>query len=153
VLEGAVIIRRRSGGRNWFRSDRIPPGRLDPASDHILRVFHAQDHLSELSDDAALLDERLRLADRLRFEQKLSCQDGGYVVESMNVVLEEGLGFQAGIDQNTASLIALLDGTRSLREAIAEAATARGLAGRDVEAFRSGAIRVVRTMFELGFLV
>jgi hypothetical protein len=153
VMEGAALIRRRSGARNWFRADRIPPGRPDLASDHVQRVFGAQDDLTELADETALLDETLRLADRLRFEQRLVCRDGGYVVESMTVVLEEGLGFRAGIDQNTATLVPLLDGTRSLREAIAEAARARRLHDSDLEAFTSGAVRVVREMFELGFVV
>src|SRR5512133_1859051 len=153
VLEGAAIIRRRSEGRNWFRADRIPPGRPDPASEHIQRAFRAQDQLSELADETTLLDEAFRVGDRLRFEQKLGCRNGGYVVESMAAVLEEGLGFRAAIDQSTATLIPLLDGRRSLREAISGAARARGLSGSDLEEFTSGAIAVVREMLELGFLV
>lgn len=153
VLEGAAIIRRRSCGRGWFRADRIPPGHPDPASDHILRVFRAQDDLVELSEERSLLGATFRLAGRLRFEQEVACHDAGYVVKSMSAVLDEGLGFRASVDQNTASLIPLLDGSHSLREAITEAARARGLADRDIDAFTAGAIEVVRTMYELGFLI
>src|SRR4029450_11703526 len=39
VLEGAALLRRRTSDRNWFRADRIPPGRPEPASEHVQRVF------------------------------------------------------------------------------------------------------------------
>jgi methylase of polypeptide subunit release factors len=152
VIEGAVILRRRSGVRNWFRADRIPAGRPTPASGHVLRVFDAHDHLTGLADEEALLDESPRVVDRLRVEQELTFGDGGYVVESMTLVLDEGFGFRAGIDQNTASLVPFLDGTRTLRQAIDDAAHARGVDREDIQAFTSGALALVKTMLELGFL-
>ena len=152
VAEGAVILRRRSGRANWFRADRVRPGHPTPASEHVLRVFAAHDHLAELADETSLLDETFALAESVRIEQGLSCREGGYVVEEMTVRLDEGLGFRAGVDQNTASLLPLLDGTRPLREAIVVAARSRALDDREIEAFRAGALSVTRTMFELGFL-
>jgi methylase of polypeptide subunit release factors len=152
VAEGAVILRRHSGRANWFRADRIPPGRPAPASDHVLRVFDAHDHLAELGGEAALLEETFTVAEALRIEQELVCRDGGYVVEAMTARLDEGLGFRAGLDQNTATLLPLLDGTRSLSAAIEAAVRARALDRSDARAFRTGALGVARTMFELGFL-
>lgn len=152
VIEGAVILRRRSGGRNWFRADRIPAGRPTPASDHVLRVFDAHDYLTGLADERALLDERPRVVERVRVEQELTVRDGGYVVESMTVVLDEGFGFRAAIDQNTATLVPFLDGRRTLRQAIEDAARARGIDSEDLQAFTSGALALVKTMLELGFL-
>lgn len=152
VIEGAVILRRRSGARNWFRADRIPAGRPTPASDHVLRVFDAHDHLTGLTNEEALLDESPRVLDRVRVEQELTFGDGGYVVESMTLVLDEGLGFRAGIDQNTASLVPFLDGTRTLRQAIENAARIRGVDGEDLQEFTKGALALVKTMLELGFL-
>ena len=70
----------------------------------------------------------------------------------MTLVLDEGLGFRAGIDQNTASLVPFLDGSRTLREAIVSAARARGVEASDLPAFTRGALELVRTMLELGFL-
>jgi methylase of polypeptide subunit release factors len=151
VAEGAVILRRRASTHNWFRADRIPSGHPTPASEQVLRVFAARDRLSREGDDA-LLGGVLRLADDVRFEQELTCRDDGYVVESMTVMLDEGIGFRAGIDQNTASLLPLLDGQRSLRQAIDVAARAHALEGPDQQAFTSGALDVVRTMLELGFI-
>ena len=152
VVEGAVVLRRRSGARNWFRADRIPPGRPTPANDHVLRVFEANDYLSTTRDDETLLDESPRLVERVRAHPVLSIGRGGYVVESMTLVLDEGLGFRAGIDQNTASLVPFLDGSRTLREAIGCAAHARGVDDEDLLAFTRGAVALVRTMLELGFL-
>lgn len=152
VAEGAVILRRRSDRPNWFRADTIPPGQPTPASDHVLRVFGAHDHLADLPDEKALLDERLALVDRVRIEQELRCRDGGYVVEGMTVVLDEGLGFRAAVDRNTATLLPLLDGNRSLREAILAAARAQAVDSEDEALFATGALAVARTMFELGFL-
>ena len=152
VVEGAVVLRRRSGARNWFRADRIPPGRPGPASDHVLRVFEANDYLSATRDDETLLDEAPRLVESVRAQQELSIGRGGYVVDSMTLVLDEGLGFRAGIDQNTASLVPFLDGSRTLREAIGCAAHARGVDDEDLPTFKRGAVALVRTMLELGFL-
>jgi hypothetical protein len=118
----------------------------------VLRVFDARDYLAALTDDDALLDESPRVVDRVRVEQELSFGNGGYVVESMTLVLDEGLDFRAGIDQNTASLVPFLDGTRTLRAAIDNAARTRGVDADDLPAFTRGAIELVKTMLELGFL-
>lgn len=98
------------------------------------------------------MTEWRRVVDSVRVEQELAFGDGGYVVESMTLVLDEGLGFRADIDQNTASLVPFLDGTRTLRQAIDDAAHARGVDREDLQAFASGALALVKTMLELGFL-
>jgi protein-L-isoaspartate O-methyltransferase len=153
VLEGAVNLQRRAGARNWFRADRIPAGRPEPAAEHLQRVFQNQTYLSELNDNEALLDECLSLVPRVRVEQELTCREGGYVVESMTLVLDEGLGFRAGVDGRTAGLVPLLDGSRPLRESISTAARLQGLDGLESQAFTSGALGVIRSMLELGFVV
>ena len=151
VLEGAVILQRGTGRRHWFRADRIPAGRPEPAADHVERVFSNQRLLIDL-DDEALLGQRLRLVERTRIEQELHCGDGGYVVDAMTLALEEGLGFRAGMDQRTAALVPFLDGTHSLGAAIDAAADTLGLERDDRDAFAQGAVAVVREMLELGFV-
>jgi len=153
VIEGAVLMRRRTGAARWCRADRVPAGHPVPASDHVLRVFDANDHLAALADDAALLDESLRVVQHVHAEQELKVGSGGYVVEAMTVVLDDGLGFRAGIDQNTAALLPFLDGSRTLREAIAAAAQSRAIDDDDLDAFGMGALEIARTMLALGFLV
>jgi methylase of polypeptide subunit release factors len=152
VVEGAIVMQRRTGARRWFRADRVPAAHPAPASDHVLRVFEANDRLAGLEDDPALLDESPRVVDRAHAEQELSFRDGGYVVESMTLVLEEGLGFRAGIDQNTAALLPFLDGSRTLRDAIEAAARSRRVDAEDRDAFTVGALEIARTMLALGLL-
>jgi methylase of polypeptide subunit release factors len=153
VLEGAAILHRRTGDRHWFRADRIPPGRPEPSAEHVERVFRNQLFLSSVQEDSTLLDETFRLVERTRIEQELHAGDGGYVVESMMLVLDDGLGFRAAMDQRTAALVPFLDGTRSLGESIVAAASTLGLADPDTETFERGALAVVREMLELGFVI
>jgi methylase of polypeptide subunit release factors len=152
VIEGALLLQRSTGQRHWFRADRIPAGRPEPAANHVERIFENQRLLIDL-DDTALLDQRLRLVESTRIEQELHSRDGGYVVDAMTLVLDEGLGFRAGMDQRTAALVPFLDGTRSLGAAIDAAADTLGLDGDDREAFGRGAVAVVCEMLELGFAV
>src|SRR5262245_9470515 len=153
VFEGAAILRKRRGARNWFRADRIPAGRPEPASAHVKRVFESRTYLSELPEDALLLEDTFRLVGQVHIEQELDCRDGGYVVQAMTLVLDEGLGFRAGVDQRTAVLVPLLDGSSSLGQAIDGAARTLALEGEHLDTFRPGALAVVREMLELGFVV
>jgi hypothetical protein len=58
--------------------------------------------------------------------------------------LERGLPFSAELDPPTARLVRVLDGTRTLRDALAGATD-------DAEARQAG-LRVAREMLEVGFL-
>ena len=82
----------------------------------------------------------------------MHCAEGGYVIDSMTLVLDEGLGFRAGMDQKTAALVPLLDGSRTLRASIDAAADGLALDSDELDAFTRGALAVVREMLELGFL-
>ena len=104
IATGAVILRKRSAGSNWVREDEMPQDRLSPASDHILRVFAAQDRLASLADERELLGDRFALAERTRLEQSVVLRDGEWVVEGIVLTLEEGLGFRAGLDRDTAAI-------------------------------------------------
>jgi hypothetical protein len=139
IATGAVILRKRSTGPNWVRQDEIPQDRLSPASDHILRVFAAQDRLSALANESDLLGDRFSLAERTRLEQSVVLRDGAWTVDSVILTLQEGLGFRVRLDANTSQLLAQLDGRRTLAEVAGPAATA--------------AIPVVRSLYESGFLV
>ena len=150
---GAVVLRRRSRATNWVRADEIPIDRLEPAGEHTLRVFAAQDYLAGLRDEGALLDERLRLVERHRIELALRSREGALAVESQTLVLEEGLGFRVGLDRYTGALLPHLDGTRPLREVLTRVADELELGERDRDAFVPAALPVVRRLLELGFLV
>lgn len=149
IAYGSLVLRRRQAA-NWFRTDPLPPGRLKAASDHVLRVFGAHDLLAGASGDAVLLGERIRLVPMATIEQRVRFADGTPRIEEMTLTLDEGVGFQAGMEGQVLSMLTQLDGRRTLREALAEAAGREGVS--DVDAYERAALPVVRRMFEVGFL-
>jgi methylase of polypeptide subunit release factors len=146
---GAVILRKRSG-RNWIRAES-PSGRVDWAGHHVLRLLENQDQL-ERSDDDALLDRRLVLADDHRLEQTLVLADGRGVVRGSLLRLAGGLEFKVEVDGVSAHVLSFLDGSRSLREVLEEvAATAPQPVAP--EALARGMLPGIRRLLELGLLV
>jgi methylase of polypeptide subunit release factors len=149
IAYGSLILRRRQGP-NWFRSDPLPAERLKAASDHILRVFAAHDLLTGPADGERLLDERLRVVPNATVVQRARFKDGGPHMEEMTLAIDEGIGFQAGVEPQVLYLLTQLDGRRTLRGAFAEGAKHEGVA--DVESYARAGLPVARRMFELGFL-
>jgi methylase of polypeptide subunit release factors len=149
IAYGSLLLRRRKG-THWFRTDPLPPGRLKAASDHILRVFAAHDLLGGEADGELLLGERLRVVPKATVEQRVRFAEGKLHVEGMTLTLDEGAGFQAGLDVPVLHLLTHLDGTRTLREAFAEGAKRDGVT--DVERYALAGLPAARRMFELGFL-
>ncbi len=149
IAYGSLILRRRQGA-NWFRIDPLPPGRLKPASDHILRVFAAHDLLAGAADGERLLDERIRVVPKATVEQRVRFHEGEPRSEGMTLTLDEGVGYQAGVDPQVFYLLTQLDGRRTLRGAFEEGAKHEGVA--DPEVYARAGLPVVRRMFELGFL-
>jgi Methyltransferase small domain len=150
---GAIVLRRRSDATNWVRLDEIPIERLEPATEHTLRVFAAEDYLAALTDERALLEERFALVDAHRLEQELVCREGRFDVESQTLALTEGLAFRAGLDRSTAMLLPHFQPGRRLADVLAAAATDLDVSAADGERYTAAALPVVRRLFELGFLV
>ncbi len=149
IAYGSLLLRRRDGA-NWFRTDKLPSSGLKPASDHILRVFAAHDFLGTGTDGERLLGERIRLVPKTTIQQRVRLDDGAPVVEEMTLKLGEGVGFEAGMEPQVFYLLTQLDGTRTLREALAAGAKREGV--DDVERYARAGLPVARRMFELGFL-
>ncbi len=149
IAFGAAILRRRSAGASWVRTDELSPERVRWASEHILRVFSAQDRVARFKDDHALLDETLSAAAGLQLEQTMARDGGSWSMQDVTIRLVGGLGFEGGIDLHTARLIPRLDGQRALREVVTEAAAADGM---EPEAFAAGVVPVLRRLVDLGFL-
>jgi hypothetical protein len=152
IAHGAVLMRRSVGGSNWTRKDRVSLDRLEQASDHILRVFGAQDYLESLDDEHRLLEDRLALVERHHLEQTYALADGRRELRTTVLSLDDGLGFQVGVDEHTAELLPLLDGRRSLRDALAVRAAELDLRADEAERFEAAALPVVRRLLELGLL-
>jgi hypothetical protein len=135
------------------RLDDIPIDRLEPASEHTLRVFEAEDYLAALPAERGLLDERFELVEGHRLEQELQCRDDRFEVLSQTLVLTEGLAFRAGLDRSTAVLLPHFGRGRRLADVLASAAADLELKDDERERFATAALAVVRRLLELGFLV
>jgi Methyltransferase small domain len=138
VAYGGVVLRKRSRGRPWLRADSVALER-EGAGLHVARVFDAQDVLGRLPADEALLDLRLALIPEHELEQTMAVSAGRLEVQRVVLSLTHGLAFQVGLDEHTLRLLPLLDGTRTLRDALDEP-------------YATAAIPAVRRLLELGFL-
>jgi SAM-dependent methyltransferase len=153
IAHGAVILRRRAGGANWTRVDRVSLDQLEQASVHILRVFANEDYLQALQDERSLLDERLALVEHHHLQQTIVCRGGGADVTSIVLALDEGLGFRTALDVHTARLVPLLDGERPLVDVLRQLAAEMKFDDDDTRLYEDAAVPVVRRLLELGFLV
>jgi methylase of polypeptide subunit release factors len=149
IAVGAMIMRRRSGD-NWVLATELPSERLRPASDHILRVFAAQDFLVGLADERELLAERLTRTEHSRLEQRVVYDNGRWTVAEMTLALEDGLGFHAGLDATTGRMLTALDGERTLGDVAGELARAEDISREEIE---QTLVRVASRMLSAGFLV
>jgi methylase of polypeptide subunit release factors len=151
IAFGCVILRRRAvaaGEQNWVRSTRMPGRRLQPAGKQIEQMFAAHDYLVRLADERQLLDERLRVAENVVLEQELRLGEDGWIMRTASVEIMTGMRFSAGLDDVTTALVLGLDGTRRVREALPRPDEAHSQ--KELEEI---ALRVVRQMLEVGFLV
>jgi len=130
----------------------MPEPDAAPASEQLLRMTAAQDMLAGMTERRALLDETFKLVPGHRLDQTLRCIDGAYSIERALLQLTEGMPFRANVDAFNAYLVTRLDGTRTLREAIADAVQAAPMRGMETDEVEAATLRSVRRMLELGFI-
>lgn len=148
---GAIVLRRRRG-RNWVHADRLPLERLEPASEHTLRVFAAHDYLEGLPGDEEMLDGVFELTEHHHLEQTLVSRQGGFAVEEQTLTLLDGLAFRVGLDRYTAALLPHFEAHRPLRAVLARARETLRLDAAEEAQFEEAALPVARRLLELGFL-
>jgi predicted lipoprotein len=102
-----------------------------------------------MADERELLGERLVLAADALLEQQVVFRDREWTVEEIELTLQEGLRFRAGLDQPTAALLAALDGKRTLGEVADELAR---LQGASRESVAQAVLSVATGMLGAGFL-
>jgi SAM-dependent methyltransferase len=140
-----VVLRKRPDGREgWFRAQPLPRAGLRPAAKHLRRLFEVQDRLATIVSDTDLLDRELRVVDDVVVTQESRFAERSWRHESLTIRFESGLPFSAELDRHTARLIHNLDGSKTLREALAAAV--------DEEAARRAGVALARRMLEVGFL-
>jgi hypothetical protein len=143
---GAVVLRRRTAGENWVWAHDSPATKIDPATEHLTRLFAAQDFLRGDPDRRSLLDETVALAGEHRIEQTVRLGGENGVVRTM-LGLEGGLRFQVEVDDPALALLSQLDGREPLAETLAR------LDPGDGPPLAEAALPMVARLLELGFLV
>lgn len=136
ISAGTVVLRRRSGDRNWVRAFELPGLPGSGAGAHVERLFTGKDFLRSIGgDDDELLATAFALPDGAAFEHHYGPTRGeeGYTL----VQAPGSVGFAARIEPDAARRLARCDGQRALREL-----------GGDSEALAKAA----RRLLELGFL-
>ncbi len=147
IAYGAVVVHRRTGGRNWIRTAELPPNRLKPASDHLQQLFAAQELLASAPGDE-LLDRRLALVGPAYVDRTARVEDGSWTETSAAVRLERGIGFGVNLDRYGAALVTALDGSAPMRGRIAPLAVELGVPESELAAF---ALQLLRHLVEYGF--
>jgi methylase of polypeptide subunit release factors len=149
IAYGAVVMRRRSGGGTWTRMAELPASRPQAASDHLLRLFAAQDFLTATPDEA-LLDRRFTLVERAYFDRTARVDSGGWTETSAAVRLAEGIEFGINLDRYGSSLATTLDGAEPVRNGLGSFAADLGVPESEFAAF---AARLLRHLVEHGLVV
>jgi methylase of polypeptide subunit release factors len=148
---GLLILRRRTARRNWIRTDMLrPEWTAANCSDQILRIFAAQDFLEELEEDEGFLDQRFLLAPDHEMRHALRAENGKWVVTSASLRQTGGFEFAGNLDVNVVSLLSGCDGSRTLRDLLAELAHRLGVG---FEVVAPVGLEVMRSLMRSGFLV
>ena len=116
ITEGLVVLRRRSGGRNWVRAIDVPGRPSRPAGDHVLRLFEARDRREELASDDALLAMRFSLVPGLQVSRR--ARGSKLADQEARIELENGIGFAAPVPPALAERLASLDDSTGLGDLV-----------------------------------
>jgi SAM-dependent methyltransferase len=149
LATGAITLRRRATGPTWWKADHMltagPQGR---AGSQVLRVFHAQDHLRQLSDSRNLLTMIPHIAADHRLEQWMGHRTDGYVVETTRILLDDGAGVAAPVDPQALLVLLAIDGRRPVADLLIDAT--EGLTKEEVDAVEQAVLTTLWSLGELG---
>jgi methylase of polypeptide subunit release factors len=148
---GLLVMRRRATSTNWVRTDTMQPEwTAANCSDQIARIFAAQDLLEELTNDDSFLDQRFALAPDHEMRHELRVENRSWIVTSATLRQTGGFEFIGRLDVNVVSLLAGCDGSRTLRELLADMARRLHI---DFSLLAPVGIEVMRSLMRSGFLV
>jgi methylase of polypeptide subunit release factors len=151
ISTGAVVLRRRPGGRNWLRADRAPSRHAaGSASDQIQRLFAAQTLLEGLDDERALLEQRFTLTADHQLRQTLRLEDGTWAVQQAELSQTRGLSYSGEVDRMVCAVLAQCDGQRTLGQI---AAMLAGSLHADPEVVAGAVLGLAKNLLHNGFLV
>jgi methylase of polypeptide subunit release factors len=148
---GAVVMRKREGGDNWFRCFDGPEKITGPCGEDVLERMGSLDILArEARDEDALLKTVFRVSAKARLTQECSPTEAGWAQDRAFIQITQGFAYIEEIDTFFAELLVKCDGKRTLQASIGETVAALGLAPEDVPA-ETG--EIVRQLVDEGFLI
>lgn len=127
VGSGLLIVRPVTGRLPWCEYRDAPPllGAAGECIDHTLRC---RDYLARLENKDRLLDEVLVPASALELRTRAGLGSGQWNTLGRQLSQTCGLGFTLNLDPVAASIVAMLDGKRTLRELVQAFAAEHGVA-------------------------
>jgi len=151
ISGGAIILRKRSDGPNWTRHDSMQNTQAaGPCSDHILRIFAAEDFLQKIGNDEHLLDARVQPHPDLAVEQQIHLHEGGWNIRELTVSLSGGFPFRGHADVHVLKLLTHVAAQRTVREAIQNLAQE---ANTEASALTPTCLSVLKTLIRCGMAV
>ncbi len=145
-----VTLRRSGKGPGWIQIDDPPCEIVGPCDDEIMWFFECRQRFGSDAGRQTLLDHRLRPAPQVLLEQEYAMGSKGFEVHHSRVKKTGGLQYPVTIHHKVAQLMAGCDGTRTLRQLLAEL-----FASWDADWDRTLplVLPVVQTLIERGVLV
>jgi len=151
VSDGAVILRRRAGGRPTVRVDSVDEDDVEEASEQIERAFDARSRLEELGRNE-LLEQGLSVAMPLRLEHDLEPTPDAPVPVDAVVALATGTNSAVETTPDALELLGRLDGETPLEDVVEAVADLHDLDDDALREFRRDALDLCRELLELGAL-
>lgn len=145
-----ITLRRRDQRSNWTHIDGLPRRITGPCSAELLTTFALRDICGPVADDGILLDKRLRLAADVRIQQHHAMTSQGLQAVETQLQKTGGCQFAMRVDPQVAGFVARCDGTRSVREILAEM---EGALGQDDEFVKGSGIGIIRSLIDRGILL
>jgi methylase of polypeptide subunit release factors len=151
VSDGAVILKRRVGGRPTVRVDSIDEDDVEEAGEQIERAFETRARLGELGRND-LLETSLSVAMSLRLEHELEPTPDAPVPTDAVVSLAAGTNSAVETTPDALEILGLLDGETPLEDVIDDVADLHELDDDELREFRRDALDLCDELLELGAL-
>jgi SAM-dependent methyltransferase len=150
VGTGLVVMRPARGHRPWREIRDAPPIAAGAAGNSIARTLAARDLAAGLRSQEEMLDVRLCPSPDIEQLARENPTGEGWDRVGLELRLTRGLRFSARVDPVAAALIGLLDGRRTVREAVSVFAERHRL---PEEAFLEDLPRALGHLLHLGLLL
>lgn len=146
---GLIVLRRRAAARNWFHAtgEALDIGRI--SGGEIERIFAAKNFLEENASNDALLSQRLILNKDVRFDQRLAQETNEWSLRECALAMSDSRVPPVPTDPYMGGVCARLRGERTLREIVAEMASALRA---DPERLAAQVAPAIRGLIERGYV-